>query len=387
MAHIISIVAVWLVALSTIECISWTYPDPKDPRFKVKCIEDLECFSTGPPWYDYPMRVATNVPEDCENITYNLFTPHNPEKPYVLQETKKSILGSPFNASWPTQLYIHAYWADQGSIDRELNKKDAALSNYHYNVIVPDFRDHVQIPYFRSVANIRVIAARIAKFLKYLMAVTGIKPESIHLIGFSLGCHTCGYIGKRIPNLGRITGLSPAGRNFVGTAEETRLVPTDALFVDVIITSGDGDYGLQQLDAGKCGHQNFFVNNARRQPGCSLLENTVPVINFMKDFPETYCDHIRSNTLWSESLRRKDCTFRAVKCKSYEAFERGECTEFNSPVAIMGIQAGHVPGVGPEDTLYLDTWAEPPYCNENNVIPRAMRKVTPKPPTKWMLNE
>jgi len=34
----------------------------------------------------------------------------------------------------------------------------------------------------------------------------GVLTTDVHLIGHSLGAQTCGYAGKSIPNLGRITG-------------------------------------------------------------------------------------------------------------------------------------------------------------------------------------
>ena len=34
----------------------------------------------------------------------------------------------------------------------------------------------------------------------------GVKASDVHLIGHSLGAHTAGYAGEKIPNLGRITG-------------------------------------------------------------------------------------------------------------------------------------------------------------------------------------
>ena len=47
-----------------------------------------------------------------------------------------------------------------------------------------------------------------------------------------------GYAGQRVANLGRITGLDPAGPLFQYTPPHVRLDPTDAQFVDAYHTNG-----------------------------------------------------------------------------------------------------------------------------------------------------
>ncbi|GFU66684.1 pancreatic lipase-related protein 3 [Trichonephila clavipes] len=62
----------------------------------------------------------------------------------------------------------------------------------------------------------------------------GADMKTIHLIGHSLGAHIAGYAGERLPNLGRITGLDPAGPYFRNVANNVKLDTADATFVDVI---------------------------------------------------------------------------------------------------------------------------------------------------------
>lgn len=41
-----------------------------------------------------------------------------------------------------------------------------------------------------------------------------------------MGAHTAGYVGERVPGLGRITGLDPAEPYFQGMGPQIRLDPS-----------------------------------------------------------------------------------------------------------------------------------------------------------------
>ena len=78
----------------------------------------------------------------------------------------------------------------------------------NYNVIVVDWSagcEH-QFQYFHSVSNTRIVGAIVANWLRQMTDRHQYSLENVHCIGHSLGAHTCGFIGKRIP-LVRITGL------------------------------------------------------------------------------------------------------------------------------------------------------------------------------------
>jgi hypothetical protein len=76
----------------------------------------------------------------------------------------------------------------------------------------------------------------IARLVNSLIERYSISAVRFHIIGHSLGAHTAGYAGERIPNLGRITGLDPAGPYFENTPTRVRLDETDANFVEAIHT-------------------------------------------------------------------------------------------------------------------------------------------------------
>ncbi len=63
----------------------------------------------------------------------------------------------------------------------------------------------------------------IARLVNSMIRRRAVSPESFHIIGHSLGAHIAGYAGERIPNLGRITGLDPAGPLFENTDTAVRL--------------------------------------------------------------------------------------------------------------------------------------------------------------------
>ena len=61
---------------------------------------------------------------------------------------------------------------------------------------------------------------------------------SVILVFLSLGCHLAGYAGKAFKKsgsqIGRITGLDPAGPSFSNSAIASRLHFTDAKYVDTV---------------------------------------------------------------------------------------------------------------------------------------------------------
>lgn len=61
-------------------------------------------------------------------------------------------------------------------------------------------------PYEKASTNAQVVGAEIALFIKYLIDTHGAKAADFHVIGHSLGGQTAGYVGERVPGLGRITG-------------------------------------------------------------------------------------------------------------------------------------------------------------------------------------
>lgn len=78
------------------------------------------------------------------------------------------------------------------------------MSIYFYDIL-----------FVQATANTRLVGLEIAHLIKKLQQDHDLRPEDVHIIGHSLGAHTAGYVGERIPSLGRITGLDPGRICFV----------------------------------------------------------------------------------------------------------------------------------------------------------------------------
>ncbi|CAF4388871.1 unnamed protein product [Adineta steineri] len=74
------------------------------------------------------------------------------------------------------------------------------------NVITVDWSGGNQFPYGQAAANTVIVAAVVRQLLQAMIS-TGAQPQQMHLIGHSLGAHISSYVGRDLPNLGRISGL------------------------------------------------------------------------------------------------------------------------------------------------------------------------------------
>ncbi|GBN87348.1 Inactive pancreatic lipase-related protein 1, partial [Araneus ventricosus] len=160
--------------------------------------------------------------------------------------------------------------------------KDELLKEGSYNVIIVNWTDSNQFPYYQAFANGRVVGAQTAKLINLLMENKGITPDSVHLIGHSLGGQVSGWAGERVPGLGRITGL-----------------------------------GIKEA----IGDMDFYPNGGNSQPGCFYQHNmTYEMTDDVDNYATNSCAHSRANHYFVDSINK--CTFIAVECESYERFEK-----------------------------------------------------------------
>nr|XP_003934365.2 lipase member I isoform X4 [Saimiri boliviensis boliviensis] len=169
-----------------------------------------------------------------------------------------------FDTQKKTVWLIHGY-RPVGSIPSWLqNFLRILLNEEDMNVIVVDWnRGATTFIYSRAVKNTRKVAASLSGHIKNLLK-HGASLDNFHFIGVSLGAHISGFVGKIFHGqLGRITGLDPAGPRFSRKPPYSRLDYTDAKFVDVIHSDSNG-LGIQE----PLGHIDFYPNGGNKQPGC-----------------------------------------------------------------------------------------------------------------------
>ncbi|XP_036059337.1 lipase member I [Onychomys torridus] len=266
-----------------------------------------------------------------------------------------------FNPSKKTVWIIHGY-RPLGSIPAWLHKFTKVLLKHEdVNLIVVDWNQGATtLIYNRAVKNTRIVAKYLSESIQNLLN-HGVSLDNFHLIGMSLGAHISGFVGKLFNGqLGRITGLDPAGPRFSGKPSDSRLDYTDAKFVDVIHTDSNGLGILEPL-----GHIDFYPNGGRKQPGCPTT--LFSGVNYIK------CDHQRAVHLFIAAFET-NCNFVSFPCASYKEYENGLCVDcrslYGDTCPRLGNQAQlwkeglkeRVEGWPLRTTAFLDTSAQNSFC-------------------------
>ncbi|KAL4668571.1 hypothetical protein H8957_011258 [Semnopithecus entellus] len=297
-------------------------------RGKEVCYERLGCFKDGLPWTRTFSTKLVGLPWSPEKINtrFLLYTIHNPNAYQEISAVNSStIQASYFGTDKITRINI-AGWKTDGKWQRDMC--NVLLQLEDINCINLDWINGSR-EYIHAVNNLRVVGAEVAYFIDVLVKNFGYSPSKVHLIGHSLGAHLAGEAGSRIPGLGRITGLDPAGPFFHNTPKEVRLDSSDANFVDVIHTNAARilfELGVGTIDA--CGHLDFYPNGGKHMPGCEDLITPLLKFNFntyKKEMASFFdCNHARSHQFYAESILNPDA-FIAYPCRSYTSFKAGNC--------------------------------------------------------------
>ncbi|XP_053685622.1 pancreatic triacylglycerol lipase-like [Sabethes cyaneus] len=291
---------------------------------------------------------AYTVPEDdsvqplfnpTEDIIYRLFTRSNPTEAQILTD-EASIQDSYFNPEHPTRFTIHG-WNNDGSHFMNQEIRDEFLRVGDFNIITVDWGVGAITNYISARLNVGPAGQGVSGFIDILKAATGISPDSIYIIGFSLGAHVAGNAGKGQEGLvNTIIALDPAGPLF-SPGQDTAVSPTDGLYVETIMTNA----GLLGIDT-ILGQANFFPNGGRIQPGCG--EDT-----------GGSCAHGRAPQFYAESIS-SSTPFRATRCANHDEIIGGICTPSGDD-ANMGGQPSNY-GKGVNGIFYLSTYSESPFA-------------------------
>lgn len=325
------------------------------------CYGPLGCFSTDG---FFSLRRPINVlpaSRESVNTQFRLYTRKNPQEDHVVRVDYPVTYDlSNFEPKNPTKFIIHGF-TDNGFKPWIIQMKDEFLKYGDLNVFVVDWGSGSRPPYVQATANTRLVGAEIAYMIKFLQK-KGLKTKDVHLIGHSLGSHTAGYAGRATKNLGRITGLDPAGPYFEYTSPRVQLDPTDATFVDNIHTDARNilRFGLGMMQAS--GHVDYYPNSGSHQPGCDKDPFTFVKISGIEEGLTRFvaCDHMRSVYYFTESINSK-CRFRSFECENYENYKKGRCSM--QPSAQMGLHADqYIPYRRKRVKLFLETSDEDPFC-------------------------
>ncbi|XP_078574626.1 pancreatic triacylglycerol lipase-like isoform X2 [Branchiostoma floridae x Branchiostoma japonicum] len=336
------------------------------------CYDGLGCFTTDPPWsltLERPIASLPRPPDEIQ-VQFLLRTRNTPSTGVFLRAGDRAALAaSDFIGSRPTKFITHGF-IENGFVDWITDMSQEILRADDCNVIAVDWGSNggSMFPYTQATANTQIVGAIVAQMIAFLMQETGNSASSYHLIGHSLGSHTMGYAGMRIPGLGRITGLDPAEPYFQGTAPMIRLDPTDAELVDII--HSDGGFFFTSLGYGMydpTGHLDFYPNGGIEMPGCDEgLTTYIDMNGGVYEGGREYvaCNHLKAISYFHDSIN-SICPMMAYPCRDYDRFEDGHCLDCSQGgCAQMGYHADkYKPAPGVTNLkYYLDTAARSPTC-------------------------
>lgn len=290
-----------------------------------RCYEQLGCITFTRAWYDKHQRPYNTLPMDYDDIK-SQFTLTQGDMSVVFDSDLKEFepVLRHFNASLPTVVYIHGY-ISSSSDAKAIQLKEALRKFDRVNFISVDWERGARQIYTVSMCNTLLVALEAVQLLQRLQALAGLQPRHVHLVGQSMGAHIAGYIGSRIPGLGRITGLDPAKPGFDHMPVQVRLDPNDALYVQVIHTdTGSEQWALPGFGMrDTCGHVDVFVNGGVLQPDC---HDTARFLDHVM-VGNVACRHNKAAHLFIATIQPVDrCRTIAHECASYQRYTSGLCT-------------------------------------------------------------
>ncbi|XP_030027643.1 phospholipase A1 member A isoform X2 [Manduca sexta] len=185
-------------------------------------------------------------------------------------------------------VYVPGWWNTPSDESTQAIVK--ALLTKHPIILVLDTQLAFCRGYVSSASRVKSLAQALYSFLKKLNQ-NGYPLPSAHLIGFSLGAHVVGIVGKMVRNkldtrIGRITALDPAKPCFSKT--KYRIDVNDAVFTQVVHSS-PGVLGVEE----PVGHVDVYLNGIRPQPECMNVTVTLE------------CDHSQAWRAYTKSVLNK----------------------------------------------------------------------------------
>ncbi|CAG7786781.1 unnamed protein product [Allacma fusca] len=271
----------------------------------------------------------------------------------IMVKNVKSLNTSYYDPGRLTKIFVGGLnnRADERRLsDYTAQLRDAYLRFGDVNFIVVDYGNLAwNVLYYTTVGG--VVSRRLVDFLIFLEE-NNTDLFKVHLIGHSWGCHIAGNAARKLNSeIGRITGLDPAGPLYRFVPNQYRLDKSDAQFVDIVHSNGGassigigGFLGITQ----PLGHVDFYPNGGSLQPGCPG-----GVLSFSENFR---CSHRRALTYFQESIT-SPLAFPACRCNSWLELSTANCNCEISQVTFMG---EHIP-FDAEGMYYVRTKTEFPF--------------------------
>lgn len=318
--------------------------------FATACYPDIDCFDTNG-----PMKHIGKLPFSPEQIktSFNTYTSASPAKLYFLDPKNKESLSL---VKGGKGIVVISHGFGMSGTSAELNSIKDHLFKFSSGavgtVVIVDWATGAASPDYNSASvNTELVGRQIGFFLSELMANdNSIKPEDIHLIGFSLGAQVSGFAGKWTQSkygfkVGRITGLDAAAPNFE-SYPGSYLTADDATFVDAIHSSAGGNILFGEVGfVAPYGHIDFYPNGGKKQPHCGGGL-----------FPSLTCNHYGSVLFFDASLHAKEkCLFKGAKCASWPDYANSLCTEHDT-------ELGYFVSKEASGTRFLATTKKTPFC-------------------------
>ncbi|KAL1493049.1 hypothetical protein ABEB36_011188 [Hypothenemus hampei] len=248
----------------------------------------------------------TSADVNPQDVSYILYSRNNPNGIVSRSNEDPQALLKIFNPNLPTVVLVHG-WQDNYEANSNTFVRDAIFSKTNANVVKIDWEPLSTQGYFSARDAVPSIGRLASVLLQRFSLEFGYSLANVTLVGFSLGAHVSGNIGKVLGGqIGRIIALDPAGPFISSSDIDYSLHPTDAVYVQVIHTNAGG---LGMVDA--VGHADFYPNGGARQPGCGL------------DILGS-CAHNRAWEYFAESVVGNN--FVATSCDSWENLQAGRCS-------------------------------------------------------------
>ncbi|XP_014473566.1 PREDICTED: uncharacterized protein LOC106743854 [Dinoponera quadriceps] len=265
-----------------------------------------------------PCLVNTNQTCPDEEVTFYLYTKHNPDvgQRVLVNGSGSNLADTNFVAKSPTKIIVHGYNSDM-QLGYLVDIRNEYLRKGRYNLIALDWHRLAIAPcYPVAVHNVPHVGDCLAQLVERLRDYGA---TEIHVIGFSLGAHVPAFAANALRpyRLSRITGLDPAMPLFVTVNRDEKLDASDAEFVDVLHTNA---FIQGKIEAS--GHIDFYMNGGVNQPGCWEQRNPFG------------CNHHRAAAYFAESIN-SNIGFWGWPCPGFVAYLLGLCPA-RFPAVLMG---------------------------------------------------